>query len=244
MAVDARHHHLRGAQHVGAEQFGHALPVDGEVQRLADADVVERRLLRIDPDRRGFRVQVGEVGFRIGRVLDRDGGGQLGLAGLDHRRAQGGFAAPDIGCLGDIRRLAPIAVEPVEHDGLRRERVELVGAGADGIVDRLVGGSGGRDHHGDAQQRRQDRFRLLGLDIDGQLIDRRHRQLGAAELREVVAGEGAAGHPLEGEGDGLRVEFLAVLELDAVAQVETPCRVVDPLPFRRQLGLRRAVLRG
>lgn len=77
----------------------------------------------------------------------------------------------------------------------------------------------------------------MGSGLSDFLVDRRQRQFGIAEFRNVAAGKLAADHPVDGENDRIRIEFGSVLEFDALAQLDPPDGRVHAGPLRRQFRL-------
>ena len=237
VTVDAPHDDIGHRDHVLAEDAtDQGIAVDGVVQRLADPDVVQRRAGQVDAKPRGLRVEVAEVHVRVGRVLQRDVGRDVGLTDLDHGGAYGRFRTEDVSCAFGLRLVAPIAVETLQHHFLAGDPAdELVRAGADRIpvaLQRLHVGAG--DGHG-AEHGRQDRLQRLGRDIEGVVVHNLHRHLDVAEHFQP---DFAVGLRIEGAFDGClggrRVEVRAVVELDALAQGNAPDQVAGLLPGRRQ----------
>ena len=202
-----------------------------------------RRHRRVDAERRGLGVRVAEVGLRVGGLVHRQVRDDVGLAGLDHRRRDGRVAAEEVGRFLDLRRLAPVVRVALQDDVLAGvPDVEEVGAGADRLLDELVGrGLGRHDRHG-REQEGQDRRAGRGGDLDGQVVDGLDGELNVAEVLDAdLAAELRHLDAVEGEGDVRRVERGAVVEGDVVAKLDAPGVVVDLGPFggeaRLQLGL-------
>ena len=84
----------------GDQRAQERFAIHREVQRLADAHVVERRDRAVDPQVGGFRVRIGEIGLRIGGIDLVDQRRDVGFAGGHHGRADGIVGAEDIGRLG------------------------------------------------------------------------------------------------------------------------------------------------
>jgi hypothetical protein len=92
--------------------------VNGIVQGLPHADIVEELLLSAYAYSGRFAVEITEVGFRIGRVLNGDAGRNLSFAGGDHGCGNSGIITENIGRLLDLRLVAPISIEPLQRDAL------------------------------------------------------------------------------------------------------------------------------
>lgn len=226
----------------GQQRAEEGVAVDGHVQRLPDADVVQRRPGAVDADIGHFGVRIGEVGRRVGRVDEADRGHDVGLARRHHRRAHRVVGAEDIGRLGHRGRLAPVAVAAFEHDALARGPFgHRIGAGADRLAGEFHRRLGRHDGEAGEQQRR-DRLRRIEGDVDGVGVDRLGRGLDAGEglVADLALhlGVGGAG---EGVDDVGGVEVGAVGERDALAQVQPPGAVALVGPALGEARLERAV---
>ena len=236
-----RHPHRLAVHHALDDLVG----VDGVGQRLADALVRGRprvragrlvggvHLMRVDheldrPDgRRGAEEELrvllddaAQVGWDVHRHVD------LGVLERGHPHRVVGDRLEDHGL--DLRGAVPVAREGLHHDlFVLGPADELEGPGADGsprdrdrVLARVLLG---RVHRGLAQGdvAQEHRPRLLGVDPHGvgihdlHPVDRRERR-GAPQL------VGRVGQALDAELDRVGVEILAVVELDAPAQLELP----------------------
>ena len=207
--------------------FDQRLAVDGEGERLADAQVVERLALVVDrQDRLALRaaddhlkalvalelIETGEA------VETRDGVDVAGEQARDLRRG----IVDEAESRGRDRDLAgvAIAVPFLQRDGRAPAPLgELVGTGADRIGAIRRRALGFDDHRGveaEVKQRVEAR-RLEGQDDDVGVgsVGRRDR----LEEGFLLIGR-IGGGALEGEFDVLRRQRLAILEMDALAQLE------------------------
>ena len=226
----------------GASQHlaGHALTVDRHVDRLAHAHVLKRRVLHVEcgvPDRGHVGLQQ-ELEALVHQVLDLVPG-RLGdhvdLAGPERRDTRRRVGDLAIDHVVELRRLTVIVLVALEHDHhVDLTLDELERPGADRVErDILIAVNlprGRADHlrlpAGGLADLQPLVVRLGEHDLEGVLVDRAagldpasvEVQVGIGDrvvLRRVGVGE-AVVVPLRHLG----VEGRAVVELDALAQVE------------------------
>src|SRR5690625_1459598 len=236
-----------GLAHV--DRFDDGFDVDGVVDRLAHADIIERLLLGVDAQvgggQRFYRndLHVGvAAALEALRVDGFEGVSDVNTTGLEFDRAHGalGDGAED-DLLGKNFATPPVVV-PLEDDlvgGLPAD--ELEGAGTDGdfravvipgLGDSLFIEDRGRVVGQVSQQRGE---RVLRIQLHRVLVD----SLDA--LDEVNDERRRGGHlrvaqPLEGEDHIVGRELFTVVELDTLADVEDPGGVVDLFPRLGQAG--------
>ena len=212
--------------------LGERLLVDGVVDRLADADVVERLLQHVEADiALDDRLAHGDVELGIGlkrrRLLVGQREGEVRFAGLQHGGAGVVFRHRFPGDGIDLRKtLLPIAVELPALDEVGLLPVlEHERAGADWMEGDVLAAPFGerrrRDHRrrgmGEGVDERAER--LLEGDLDGMGSNR--FDLGdTVELVDTQQPVLAVGNAVEIDLDGFGVEIGAVVELDALAQLE------------------------
>ena len=246
---------------------GQRLAIDGEIDRLAHAQVLERVLVQRravlggDVQRLVAHVELdvedidGVDGLHVdlGVALERIdiGGGnaadQVELSGLQLRDA-GGIVGD---LLADVTRprllRAPEAVVARQDEvAFRLPRNVLVRPGADrGLagVERLVGGflgQPGRSFRGDDEQADEVVGQVGRGTIGHDVHGERIDDLGFLHPPHVDGRRIGTRHDrdaLDRELDVLRGEVGAVVELDAAAQLELPGRVVERLPAFGQTRL-------
>ena len=84
----------------------------------------------------GFRIRIGEIGLRVGRILHRDTRHDIGFAGRNHRGGNRHIGAENVGRLLDLGLLAPVVVIARQDDVLSGiPFAEDVGPGADRLAD-------------------------------------------------------------------------------------------------------------
>ena len=232
------------------------LPVDREVDGLADADVVPRLRIALDrdlqlPERRGAALQDDEVAV----VLERAAPSVETRGAVDRAGPQGGDPRLLVGKRLQRHRVhVRLALLPEALVGhvldpvVRVEADHPVGPGADRVaadVD-LVVEPGGDDRRVAAPGEEAEHARVAGLqaepgdvlrdDVDAQ--ERRH----LADRRDA-ARQRRVQHLLDRVLDVPRVELLAVVELDALAEVEGDRLLVGrDLPRLCECGLQVQVL--
>jgi hypothetical protein len=228
---DVRCHPLAGggAHEAREELLAQRLAVDRQVHRPAQALVLERAGLVVDQqaldlgDGRGDDLEL--VAHEVGRHLRRD----LDLAALERCQPYADLLVEAQRDVLDRWLLAPVAVIGGQRDPLAAfPAIELVRSRADhhGVDARVaeVGVLGRRDHH----VRRARRRRRVGL-VTGDLDCRRVDRLDLRALVHVAAEVLAAlvEDPVPAGHDVVRGERLAVVELDALPQVEDPGVAVE-----------------
>ena len=139
-----------------------------------------------------------------------------------------------------LRLALPVGVIGVEHHAhVALPLLELEGAGAHGLLPELVPAdlldvSGWHDHQV-LELGEGDGIGLVGGDRHGvRIVDMDFLEGG---IRRPLAALALGVHGgVEGELDRRRVQLLAIVELDAAAQLELPRRRVHHLPRLRQLA--------
>ena len=149
------------------------LAVDGEVQRLADAPVVERRDLRVDAhDRRSPSSDRRNRSPDWWRPARRCSGRCRPRRPPPWRRHRH-VGAEHVGRLLNLRLLAPVVLVARQDDVLAGVPfAEDVGPGADGLADEGVRVGAGRDDGQRRHQQRQDRLRRIRRDLERRGVDR------------------------------------------------------------------------
>ena len=230
-----------GAAGFGAkESQGQGFAVDGVGQGLADFQLPQFRM----PD--GIHIDgINLAGHHLDRLavlavvdgfglVNGHGPGQVGLAGLNHRRAHNFLFAPDVagvfdgGRLGDeVHRLGfHIAVKGGQGDVFAAHPfIPLVGTPADNLaggVPLLLGYTlvvAGSDENVELAESRQHRAGAFADEIHGVVVDDfgpGFPHLGIGLIFHIAA------QLIDGVGGGFGVPSLAVVERDALPQGQPP----------------------
>ena len=249
-----RQRELEGARHEVAGGLGGAerlrlaqrAAVEGEAGGQADAMIRPRRL-RIphveevqeeDRDAPGE----GQLQIRIALQLDRlrrlQKVGDVHLAALEHGHARRGLRDHLEHDTLDARRLAPVALEGLHHQlDARRVAHELVRAQADGMLLEAVGTDLLDVLLGHDPARAADDRPVVAHEVGPRLVQREAHAGGRddGDLLDLVVQQLAL-RAVEAELHVLRGERIAVVELEALAQLE----LVGPLVGAHRPGLGQA----
>ena len=245
----------------GEDRLGHLLPVDGEVERLAHPAVLHRQLVpRLDPPVVDVGVVLPEmdrepVGLHLAQPFARKID-DVRLALAQHGQARRLLGHEAIHERLVLRRAHP----PMRVDGLELQvragdaLGHPVGTAAHGVGGEVLLALGldvllGQDH-----ALRREGPRQIGRDDEGRLLGDDHHPVGRRRLdlrderaqRSGVAGRRArAQRALEAPLHVLGSELVAVVELDAFAEVERPaCLVGVGLPAGGDAGVLRELAVG
>jgi len=241
--VAGRHQRLGGRAEAAPEGRHQARPVDRERQRSAHPHVGEARIAQVQsevdvvragrfdhPERRVGAEQRHHVGrHAVDHELDAP------LAQLEH--AHGGVRHLAQDHAGERRPPAVPAVERRELDRVGGARDEAERSAADRrAVHLLRGGAARDDAEIGGQVGEQRAVRLAQVEVDGEPVDR-HDPLERGQRSPLGARHRPVGQRAEGPDDVGRLHRPAVVETDAVAQVEAPTATpVEKLPGEGEVG--------
>ena len=198
---------------------------------MAHADVVERLFQRIHRHvigkdaRRGDQVELGILGQVLG-LLERHRRGEMGFTGLQHRGAGivVGDRAPDdridlgqawfpvILVAADLHIVGLLPLDEFERAGADRIHADLLA---------VLGQRSGRNHRrrGVRELVDEGRKRPFQGDAHGAVVDH-HGVVDVREQIEALEFVFRIGDPVEHQLDRRRVEIGAIVELDALLQLE------------------------
>ena len=233
-----------GLTAAGVDGVDDELTVDGVAQSLTDQGIVEGLLVHVHGDvpagQRGDLIH-GELGriSDLGDVVHRQVIGQVDLAGLQGDGALGGLGdnAHDQVLGGGLAGI--VVVKSLQGDMVALLPFhELVGAGTHGIEDEgilvsLHHGLGNDGREGDGQVAQGGSVGGLGLDGHGVLV------IHSNSVDEVhdIGHSGGIDRPVQRELHVLGGQITAIVELDALTNLEHVGQIVSLLPALGNLAL-------